>query len=64
MELELLYPQNWKEYELIDCGQFEKLERFGPYILRRPEPQAVWDKQLPESEWKKGKCHFCSIVKP
>ncbi len=44
-------PQNWKDYELIDSGNFEKLERFGRYILIRPEPQAVWEKGLNESEW-------------
>ncbi|TKB98738.1 class I SAM-dependent methyltransferase [Pedobacter cryophilus] len=48
-----LSPQHWKDYELIDCGDFEKLERFGELILIRPEPQAVWDKLLPESEWQK-----------
>ncbi|RYU94843.1 class I SAM-dependent methyltransferase [Emticicia agri] len=40
-------------YELIDSGNFEKLERFGDYILARPEPQAVWDKSLSEDEWQK-----------
>jgi 23S rRNA (cytosine1962-C5)-methyltransferase len=46
-------PQNWKEYQLIDSGGFEKLEKFGKYILRRPEPQAAWDKSMPESEWER-----------
>lgn len=41
------------EYALIDSGGFEKLERFGRYVLRRPEPQAVWDKAMPEKEWEK-----------
>jgi 23S rRNA (cytosine1962-C5)-methyltransferase len=45
-------PIHWKEYELIDCGNFEKLERFGDLILRRPEPQALWDRKFPESKWK------------
>lgn len=47
----LLSPRFWKEYELLDCGNFEKLERFGEFILSRPEPQAVWDKKLPQNEW-------------
>ena len=47
----LLTPQNWKDYQLIDCGNFEKLERFGKYVTIRPEPQAVWDKSLSEKEW-------------
>ena len=51
--IELLSPCHWKDYELLDCGDFEKLERFGELILIRPEPQAVWAKTLPESEWNK-----------
>jgi len=47
----LLTPDNWRDYELIDTGNGEKLERFGNYILRRPEPQAVWQKSLSEKEW-------------
>ena len=39
------------DYALIDSGRGEKLERFGRYVLRRPEPQAVWDRALPEEEW-------------
>ena len=49
--IQLLTPIHWKDYELIDCGDFEKLERFGKVILIRPEPQAVWGKQLSEGEW-------------
>jgi 23S rRNA (cytosine1962-C5)-methyltransferase len=45
-------------YQLLDCGGFEKLEQFGPYILRRPEPQAVWDKQLSEAEWNSAHARF------
>ncbi len=51
--IQALTPQHWKDYELIDCGSFEKLERFGDVILIRPEPQAVWSKLLPENEWEK-----------
>ena len=51
--IQLLTPQHWKDYELLDCGDFEKLERFGNVILIRPEPQAVWAKALPETEWTK-----------
>ena len=40
------------DYELIDSGDFEKLERFGAYITRRPEPQAIWHKSLPENKWR------------
>ena len=41
----------WKDYELIDSGNFEKLERFGSYIMARPEPKALWDKSLSDGEW-------------
>lgn len=43
---------HWTDYELIDSGNREKLERFGKYILARPEPQAVWQKAKSEEEWK------------
>jgi len=51
--ISLLTPTHWKDYELLDCGDFEKLERFGNLVLSRPEPQAVWKKTLSEQEWKK-----------
>lgn len=51
--MKLLHPSSWKDYELIDSGNFEKLERFGKYILIRPEPQAIWTRSLDEGEWKK-----------
>lgn len=41
----------WKDYELLDSGNFEKLERFGRYVLSRPEPKALWGKSMPEDEW-------------
>lgn len=48
----------WSDYSLIDCGGQEKLERFGPYILRRPEPQAIWSKQKSETVWKNWDASF------
>lgn len=47
----LLSSVAWKDYELIDSGNFEKLERFGEYVTIRPEPQAVWDKNLTAADW-------------
>ena len=41
------------DYELIDSGDFEKLERFGRYVTRRPEPQAIWHRSLSEEEWRR-----------
>ncbi len=51
--MQLLTPKNFVDYELIDCGNFEKLERFGEYITIRPEPQAVWPRVMTEADWKK-----------
>jgi 23S rRNA (cytosine1962-C5)-methyltransferase len=51
--MQLLSPSRWKDYELLDSGNFEKLERFGKYITIRPEPQAVWDPSLKMAEWEK-----------
>ena len=59
--MEFLCPQKWSDYELIDSGDFEKLERFGKYITIRPEPQAVWDKSLKQDEWEK-KAHVKFIT--
>lgn len=57
--IQLLYPQTGSFYELLDCGDFEKLERFGDYITIRPEPQAVWNKVWSEAEWiKKAHVRF------
>ncbi len=50
--IENLTP-DFRDYELIDSGDFEKLERFGKYITRRPEPQAIWRKSLAEGEWQR-----------
>ena len=49
---QLLTP-HFPDYELIDSGDFEKLERFGEFTTRRPEPQAIWHKSLSEEEWQR-----------
>ena len=54
----MIYPKNWKEYELLDHGNARKLERFGNVILDRPQPSAVWKKTLPDSDWDKAKASF------
>lgn len=51
-------PSGWKAYQLLDSGNFEKLERFGDYVLVRPEPQAIWDASLPANEWSKADARF------
>lgn len=44
--------EQWKDYELLDSGEGMKLERFGSYIMSRPEPKALWDKDLDDAQWK------------
>ena len=44
---------SWTDYELLDSGAGEKLERFGAYVLARPEPKALWNKSLPDAEWRR-----------
>ena len=44
----------WKDYQLLDSGEGKTLERFGPYTLIRPEPQAIWKRSLPLSAWQKA----------
>lgn len=48
----------WKDYEVIDCSQGEKLERWGKYILLRPDPQVIWDTPKDASQWKKINAHY------
>ncbi|MEI6122300.1 MAG: class I SAM-dependent methyltransferase [Bacteroidota bacterium] len=52
-DFKLIQTTGWANYELIDTGGYEKLERFGEYILSRPEPQACWNKTLQPTEWEK-----------
>lgn len=49
---------NWKDYEVIDCSKGEKLERWGKYILVRPDPQVIWDTPKAETGWKKKNGHY------
>lgn len=49
--LKLLNSPDWKDYQLLDTGEGQTLEEFGPYILVRPEPQAIWGRALPKKDW-------------
>ena len=44
---------NWKDYEVLDTSKGEKLERWGNYILARPDPQVIWNTKKENSYWKK-----------
>lgn len=49
---------HWKDYEVIDCSDGEKLERWGDYILVRPDPQVIWDTPRTQPGWKKKNGHY------
>jgi len=55
------------EYQLLDSGNGRRLERFGKYILNRPDPEVMWSKNLSEDEWEKADAKFINdkwITKP
>lgn len=45
--------KDWKDYEILDMANGEKLERWGNYILERPDPQIVWQDKTFKDKWKK-----------
>ena len=49
---------NWNDYQVIDCSEGEKLERWGSYLLVRPDPQVIWDTPKTGKGWKKPKAHY------
>lgn len=48
----------WNDYEVIDCSKGEKLERWGDYLLVRPDPQVIWDTPKKEKGWHKMNGHY------
>lgn len=48
----------WKDYELFDCGSGEKLERWGKYTLVRPDPQAIWQTERTHRGWQKPDARY------
>ncbi len=57
-KINIEYPQDWQEYELLDSGNCKKLERFGDFIIVRPDPRALWLPSLPKAEWDKALANF------
>ena len=49
---------NWKDYEVLDTCNGEKLERWGDYILVRPDPQVIWNTEKKNPRWKKPNGHY------
>ena len=55
----------WKDYQVIDCSKGEKLERWGEYLLVRPDPQVIWDTPKNHVGWhhKNGHYHASSFLR-
>ena len=53
----------WKDYEVIDTSTGEKLERWGDYILVRPDPQVIWNTPKNNAGWRKKNGHYHRSVK-
>ena len=49
---------NWKDYEVLDTSSGEKLERWGDYILVRPDPQVIWKTPHDHKAWKQKNGHY------
>lgn len=54
----MLMAENWKDYEVIDTSSGEKLERWGKYILLRPDPQVIWNTPRQAPAWKRLNAHY------
>ena len=48
----------WKEYQVLDCSGGEKLEKWGDYVLLRPDPQVIWNTEKKIPEWRKLNAHY------
>ena len=57
-DLHMWLADKWKDYEVIDCSRGEKLERWGKYLLVRPDPQVIWDTPKQEKGWKRMNGHY------
>lgn len=54
----MFIADHWKDYEVIDTSSGDKLERWGRYILRRPDPQVIWQTPMKNPNWKKLNGHY------
>lgn len=52
--MKLLTTNGWDDYELLDSGNGRRLERFGTYVLSRPDPQCIWLPKRSTKEWEKA----------
>ncbi len=48
----------WTDFEVLDTGSGEKLERWGKYLLARPDPQTIWPRALSDKKWSEADAHY------
>jgi 23S rRNA (cytosine1962-C5)-methyltransferase len=58
MDCSMFDAKDWIDYELLDTGGGEKLERWGTYVLRRPDPQIIWPLEKEGGQWLKADAHY------
>jgi 23S rRNA (cytosine1962-C5)-methyltransferase len=61
--MQIFYPKDLLDHSLLDSGNGQKLERFAGYLISRPEPQAIWNKQLSPADWNKAQAVFIETGK-
>ena len=54
----MFLADEWKDFAVLDTGGGEKLERWGRYILARPDPQTIWPRGLSDEEWRGADAHY------
>jgi 23S rRNA (cytosine1962-C5)-methyltransferase len=56
--MQLLKTAGWSDYELLDSGNGQRLERFGQYVISKPDPQVIWKPGLSQSDWDKADAKY------
>lgn len=56
--MKLLQTKGWSDYELLDSGNMLRLERFGKYVISKPDPEAIWKQSLSQEEWQRADAKF------
>lgn len=61
--MQLLSTKGWQDYQLLDTGNGKRLEKFGEYIISKPDPQAIWKPNLSDIDWQKADATYLETAK-
>lgn len=61
--MQLLSTKGWQDYQLLDTGNGKRLEKFGEYIISKPDPQAIWKPHLSDIDWQKADATYLETEK-